>query len=200
LNRYQNPESRKKRRKSAVNERLLEGKFQAYTSGMAHIESSFIYDSADDKLVRALVTTAVRVLSAIVNGEAPTIVLDANSFWYQGARQWFQDNWNGFKEAANRVVSSLRDMAGSVWEKLHNAGLTLGHLKMKWQLFWEDLLSGRLNLILRRMNSILKSLASVIELGECLAEYKEHVEMTIAGLENMNFGDCTGLIDLESAS
>jgi hypothetical protein len=166
---------------------------------MAHIESSFIDDSADDKLVRALVTTAVRVLSAIVNGDAPNIVLNVK-FRYQGARQWFRDNWNGFKEAADSVVSSLRDMAGSVWEKLHNAGLTLGHLKMKWQLFWEDLLSGRLNLILRRMNSILKSLASVIELSECLAEYKEHVEMTIDGLETMNFGDCTGLIDLESAS
>jgi len=177
-----------------------EGAQEAYTSGMAQIESSFIDDSADDKLVRTFVTTAVRVLSAIVNGDAPNIVLDDNSFWYQGARQWFRDNWTGFKEAADRVVGSLRDMAGSVWEKLHNAGLTLGHLKMKWQLFWEDLLSGRFNLILRRMNSILKSLASVIEMSECLAEYKEHVEMTIKGLDNMNFGDCTGLIDLESAN
>jgi hypothetical protein len=165
---------------------------------MAQIESSFIYDSEDEKLVRAFVTTAVKVLSAIVNGDAPNIVPDVK-FWYPDARQWFQENWKGFREAAERVVSSLRDMAGSVWEKLHNAGLTLGHLKMKWQLFWEDLLSGRFNLILRRMNSILKSLASVIELSECLAEYKEHVEMTIAGLENMKFGDCTGLIDLESA-
>jgi hypothetical protein len=178
----------------------VEGRFQAYTSGMAQIENSFIDDSADDLLVRALVTTSVRVLSAIVNGDAPDIVvLDDNSFLYPGARKWFQENWNGFKEAADRVVSGLRGMAGDVWEKLHNAGLTLGHLRMKWQLFWEDLLSGRFNLILRRMNSILKSLASVIALSECLAEYKEHVEMTIKGLETMNRPDCTGLIDLQSA-
>jgi hypothetical protein len=167
---------------------------------MAYVYRSFIDDPADDKLVRALVTTSVRVLSAIVRGDVSNITLDDNSFLYPGARKLFQDNWDGFKEAADRVVSSLRDMAGSVWEKLHNAGLTLGHLRMKWQLFWEDLLSGQFSLILRRINSILKSLASVIGLSECLAEYKEHVEMTIKGLEEMNFGDCTGLIDLESAS
>ena len=70
---------------------------------------------------------------------------------------------------------------------------------MKWRLWFEDLLSGRFNNILRRLNSILKSIATAILLGECLAEYKEHVEMTLKDLENLNVGDATGLIDLSSA-
>ncbi len=53
--------------------------------------------------------------------------------------------------------------------------------------------------ILRRLNSILKSIATAIPLGECLGEYKEHVEMTLKDLANLNVGDATGLIDLSSA-
>lgn len=70
---------------------------------------------------------------------------------------------------------------------------------MKWQLWYDDLLSGRFTNILRRLNSILKSLATAIPLGECLAEYKEHVELTLKDLANLNFGDATGLIDLSAA-
>ena len=41
--------------------------------------------------------------------------------------------------------------------------------------------------------------ATAIPLGECLGEYKEHVEMTLKDLANLNVGDATGLIDLSSA-
>ncbi|MBV8904204.1 MAG: hypothetical protein JOZ22_11270 [Acidobacteriia bacterium] len=167
---------------------------------MALVESSFINTSSDDLLLRAFVATAVRVLNAIVNGDTQNTAGYDTSFVYPNARQLFQDNWNGFKEAADKVVGTLRDISSALWEKLQNAGLTLGHLRMKWFLLWQDLLSGRWNLILRRVDSILKSLASAIGLGECLAEYKEHVEMTITGLEKMTGGDCTGFIDLESAA
>jgi hypothetical protein len=105
----------------------------------------------------------------------------------------------GFKEAADRVVNSLRNIKEDVWEKLRNAGLTWGHLKMKWQRWYDDLLSGRFNNILRRLDSILKSLATAVPLGECLAEYKEHVELTLKDLPNLNVADATGLIDLFSA-
>src|ERR1700719_902725 len=103
---------------------------------MPNIDNTFIDSSPDDKLLRAFVTTAVKVLSAIVNGDAPNILPPhIVSFSYPTARELFQQNLNGFKEAADRVVGSLRNIAVSVWEKLHSAGLTLGHLKMKWQLW-----------------------------------------------------------------
>jgi hypothetical protein len=165
---------------------------------MAYVNRSFIDSSPDDKLLRAFVTTGIKVVSAIVNGDS-WIALNDNLFKPAEARGWFQENWNGFKEAADRVVNSLRDIKEDVWEELRNAGLTWGHLRMKWQLWFDDLLSGRLNNILRRLNSILKSLAKAIPLGECLAEYKEHVEMTLVDLANLNVGDATPLIDLSSA-
>jgi hypothetical protein len=165
---------------------------------MAYVNRSFIDSSPDDKLLRAFVTTGIKVVSAFVNGDS-WVALHDNLFKPPEARRWFQENWNGFKEAADRVVNSLRDIKEDVWEKLRNAGLTWGHLRMKWQLWFDDLLSGRLNNILRRLNSILKSLATAIPLCECLAEYKEHVEMTLVDLANLNIGDATPLIDLSSA-
>jgi hypothetical protein len=165
---------------------------------MAYVNRSFIDSSPDDKLLRAFVTTGIKVVSAVVNGDS-RIALHDNLFMPPEARGWFRKNWNGFNEAADRVVNSLRDIKEDVWEKLRNAGLTWGHLRMKWQLWFDDLLSGRLNNILRRLNSILKSLATAIPLGECLAEYKEHVEMTLVDLANLNVGDATPLIDLSSA-
>lgn len=164
---------------------------------MAHVDRSFIVSSPDDKLLRAFVTTGVRVVSALVNGD--WIVPLESLFQLPTAQGWLQENWTGFKEAANRVINSLRNIREDVWEKLRNAGLTWGHLKMKWQLWYDDLLSGRFSNILRRLNSILKSLATAIPLGECLAEYKEHVELTLKDLANLNFGDATGLIDLSAA-
>jgi hypothetical protein len=165
------------------------------------IADTFIYDSPDDKLLRTFVTSAVKVVSAIVNGDAPLLLPPQRVFFtHPEAQKWFQHNWNGFKEAADRVVGSLRNIAGKIWEKLHNAGLTLGHLKMKWQLLYQDLLTGKFSNILRRLDSILKSLASAIDLAECLAEYKEHVELTIDKLQDLNVGDCTELIDLDLAS
>jgi hypothetical protein len=163
---------------------------------MAYIDRSFIDNSPDDKLLRAFVTTGVKVLSALVNEDWISF---GNLFQPPTAQRWFQDNWNGFKEAADRVVNSLRDIKEDVWEKLRNAGLTWGHLKMKWQLWYEDLLSGRFDNILRRLNSILKSLATAIQLGECLVEFKEHVEMTLKDLANLNVGDARELIDLHTA-
>jgi hypothetical protein len=164
---------------------------------MAYIDRSFIDSSPDDKLLRAFVTTAVRVVSALVNGD--WVVPLKNLFQLPAAQGWFQENWTGFKEAADRVINSLRDIKEDVWEKLKNAGLTWGHLKMKWQLWFEDLLSGKFNNVLRRLNSILKSLATAIPLAECLGEYKEHVEMTLKDLATLNVGDATGLIDLSTA-
>jgi hypothetical protein len=136
---------------------------------MAYMDRSFIETSPDDKLLRAFVTTGVKVVSALVNGDW---IVPLSEFQSPAAQGWFQDNWKGFKEAADRVVNSLRDIKEDLWEKLRNAGLTWGHLKMKWQLWFEDLLSGSFNNILRRLNSILKSLATAIPLGECLVEYK----------------------------
>jgi hypothetical protein len=164
---------------------------------MAYVDRSFIDTSSDDKLLRAFVTTGVKVVSALVNADW-RIPLD-NLFQPPVAQRWFQDNWKGFKDAADRVVNSLRDINEDVWEKLRNAGLTWGHLKMKWQLWFEDLLSGRFDNILRRLNSILKSIATAIPLGECLVEYKEHVEMTLKDSSNLNVGDATELIDLSAA-
>jgi len=169
----------------------------AYNPLMAYVDGSFIEASPDDKLLRAFVTTGVKVLSAFVNGD--WIVRFDHLFEPPAAQKWFQDNWSGFKDAADRVVNSLRDIREDMWEKLRNAGLTSGQLKMKWQLWYDDLLSGRFNNILRRLNSILKSLATVISLAECLAEYKEQVEITLKGLGNENRGDATGLIDILSA-
>src|SRR5450631_2221291 len=162
-----------------------------------HIPNTFIYDSPDDKLLRAFITSAVRLVSAIVNEDAPNILGPGRVFFANKAvRQLFQDNWNGFKEAADRVVGSLRDIKEDVWEKIHSAGLTLGHLKLKWQLWWDDLLSGNFSRILRRLDSILKSFASFIPYAECLAEFKEHVELSVENLQDFNAGDCTGLIEL----
>lgn len=162
------------------------------------MDRTFIETSPDDKLLRAFVTTGVRVLNALVHGD-PSILLPGNPFQPPESRGWFQANWDGFKQAADRVVHSLRDIGEEVWEKLRNAGLTWGHLRMKWQLWFEDLLSGRFDHILRRLNSILKSLATAIPLAECLGEYKEHIEMSLKDPANLNVGDATGFIDLYSA-
>jgi hypothetical protein len=165
---------------------------------MPHTDNKFIDDPSDEKLLRAFVTTALRVLSAVVNDDAPGF-LPPFRFMYDEAKDWCRDNWNGFREAAGNVLNHLRNIQGDVWEKLHAAGLTLGHLRMKWHLWWEDLHSGIFHRIFRRLNSILKSLASAVALAECLAEYKEHVEMTMADLDQSTGFDATSLIDLDSA-
>ena len=74
-------------------------------------------------------TTGVRVVSALANGDS-WIALPDNLFQPPEARGWFQENWTGFKKAADCVVNSLRDIKEDVWEKLRNAGLTWGHLRM----------------------------------------------------------------------
>jgi hypothetical protein len=164
---------------------------------MPYTDIRFIDDSSDEKLLRAFVTTAVKVISAVVNDDAPG--LRPFKFIYEGAKGWFRENWNGFREAAGNVLNRLRNIPGNLWERLHSAGLTLGHLRMKWRLWWEDLHSGFFQRIFRRLDSILKSLAAAVGLAEVLAEYKEHVEMTIDDLNGSTGFDATSLIDLNSA-
>ena len=103
-------------------------------------------------------------------------------------------------KVVDRALNGLKNIPNRIWQRLQHAGMTGTQLRIKWELWWEDLLAGKFKLILRRLDSLLKSLASVIHLAEILEEYKQHVEMTMIGLENAKLGDCTNLIVLGSPS
>jgi hypothetical protein len=54
---------------------------------------------------------------------------------------------------------------------------------MKWKLLDLDLIGGFLGRVLKRLNSLLGSLAKAIFAVELLKEYKDHIEISIEDLD-----------------
>jgi len=146
----------------------------------------------DEDLLRLIVRTAENLLAD---------VLDSKNRWklhFEPETKAILDRgWEGFRDASRKVLNRLRNIPAALWRKLDDAGLTGVQLRMKWELLWADLKSGWLGRIFKRIDSLLKSLAAAIHLGELLKEYKEQVEISLQNLEAAKVSDVTSLVPLD---
>lgn len=94
--------------------------------------------------------------------------------------------WNEFRADLAKVRGSLRRLSAAAHRRLYNAGMAGRQLRMKVELFLEDIQSASIGRILKRCDLILDSLKTAFPLLEAVKEYKEHVE---ASIENQNDPD-----------
>jgi len=57
-------------------------------------------------------------------------------------------------------------------------------LAAKWELLSSDIQEGAVKRVLKRLNSMLSSLSKVFPKLHAVKEYKDHVEVTVEGLQN----------------
>ena len=77
----------------------------------------------------------------------------------------------------------MKNCTPRLWSELERSGLIGSQLAMKWNLLDLDVIAGFLGRVLKRLNSILGSLAKAIFAVEVLKEFKDHVEISIKDLE-----------------
>jgi hypothetical protein len=133
----------------------------------------------DEQILRSIVITAVRFLRTVVFEQAGDMLLESSI-------QSLQSGWDAFHYAAENVLGRLRNIRDSMWSKLERAGLTGGQLRMKWEVLLEDLTTNAVGRIVKRIDSLLGSLSTVIPGAELMKEYKEHVEISIEHLAASN--------------
>jgi len=107
------------------------------------------------------------------------IVFQRRELFRTEFRPYFPGPWPDVEGRLTRTVNSLeRDDFN--WEYVEGAGLVRDSLQFKRNMLTEAIKEGVVARLLKIINSILGSLASVFPFLEAVKEYKEHVEAAIA--------------------
>jgi hypothetical protein len=147
-------------------------------------------DISDEQLLRAIVITSVRFLRVVVFERGDLLLRTSISALRAG--------WSGFHEASENVLGRLRTIRDSLWYKLERAGLTGRQLRMKWELLLDDINANAVGRIVKRIDSLLGSLSTVIRWAEIMKQYKEHVEISMEDLSSAGDGWIQVVPDLGS--
>ena len=139
----------------------------------------------DISRLRHIVTTARDLLHHLVFGKHDLITLEL--------RQPLQDGWPDVQATTDATLRRLENCTPRLWSELERSGLIGNQLSMKKSLLDLDLKSGFLARVLKRLNSLLGSLAKAIFVVDVIKEYKDHVEISINDLDQQRL-DFTSIV------
>ena len=125
--------------------------------------------------LRHIVITARNVLHHLVFGKHDLIIIDL--------RQPLADGWQDIQTTTDATLRRLENCTPRLWSELERSGLIGNQPVMKKTLLDLDLKAGVLWRVLKRLNSLLGSLAKAIFGVEIIKEYKDHVEISIKDLD-----------------
>lgn len=134
-----------------------------------------IRNDNDLRILKRVINTARNVLHHLVFEDSTPVALDL--------RPALQEGWPDAARSADSALNRLENCTPRLWSELERVGLIGSQLRMKWTLLDLDLNAGLLGRVLKRLNSILSSLAKAIFVVEVLKEFKDHVEISITDLD-----------------
>lgn len=110
-----------------------------------------------------------------------------------GSRELLTLIWHDAQRYLRSVTESIRiGLNRKVRKALETVGMFGDVLKAKFELLTFDIREGAVRRVLKRVNSMLSSLAKVFAALHVVKEFKDHVEATIDGLR-----DSPEIIDLK---
>ena len=107
------------------------------------------------------------------------IVFERRDLFRKEFQPYFPGPWRDVEQRIARATNSLENNDFN-WEYLEGAGLVRDPLRFKRDMLTETIKERVVARLLKVINSILGSLASVFPFLEAVKEYKEHVEAAIA--------------------
>ena len=109
------------------------------------------------------------------------LVFERKELLMKGTANVLRMGWEDAEASLVRASAQLREID---WRYVEGAGLTGRQLEMKDRLLRMDVGTGIVGRIIRRLDSIMGSLASVLPVLEIAREYKEQVEISIEDLNS----------------
>jgi uncharacterized protein (DUF2267 family) len=111
--------------------------------------------------------------------------------------QHLQRIWAGAQRNLRGVIESVRiGLNKARREGLNQIGMFGDALEAKFALVTLDIREGAVRRVLKRLNSMLDSLADIFPALHAVKEYKDHIEATVEGQrdvpEMINLGDLSG--------
>jgi hypothetical protein len=100
-----------------------------------------------------------------------------------GAR--LQRIWNSARANLKGVIRTIQiGLSRARRRALEQIGMFGDALAAKWELLSFDIEEGAVKRVLKRLNSMLSSLSKVFPALHAVKEYKDHLEVTVEGLQN----------------
>src|SRR6266852_3957368 len=135
-------------------------------------------------------TTVDPLLDRVLN----RFVLHSDEIAVHSAGRQLQQIWKTARERLKAVVQSIKiGLSKTRRRALEQVGMFGESLAAKWELLSFDIQEGAVKRILKRLNSMLSSFAKVYPSLHAVKEFKDHLEVTVEGLQEppefISFGD-----------
>jgi len=142
-------------------------------------------ESAEERESRHLLNTFVTVTDPVLERLFKGLIGESVRLDHDAAeplrRMWdsARENLRGVSRTIQIGLSRTRRSA------LLQVGMFGDALAAKWELLSLDIRAGAVRRVLKRMNSMLSSLSKVFPALHAVKEFKDHVEATIEGMQDM---------------
>ena len=144
-----------------------------------------IHESEDDRKSRQLLSQFLTTTEALMDRFLQELILEVRDAASRGGRQ-LSAIWHSARENLKRVVESVDiGLSRTRRDALTRVGMFGDALTAKWELLSMDISEGVVRRVLKRLNSMLSSLAKVFPALHAVKEFKDHVEATIEGLKDV---------------
>jgi hypothetical protein len=143
------------------------------------------HESDDERKSRNLLLKFLSTTDALLERFLQKLVLDVPEAASHAGEQlrgiWAsaQENLTGVRKSVDVGLSRTRR------EALHQVGMFGEALASKWELLAADIRAGAVKRVLKRVNSMLGSLAKAFPALHAVKEFKDHIEATIEGMNDI---------------
>lgn len=140
-------------------------------------------ESKDDRKSRLLLVRFLELTERLLDRLLQRLVLDFHNLFIT-AGEYLVRIWNSARKRLASVIEGIsHGLNSGVRRSLEQVGMFGRDLEDKFDLLSVDISQGAVKRILKRLNSMLSSLAKVFRSLHAIKEFKDHVEATIEGFK-----------------
>ena len=140
-------------------------------------------ESQDERESRLLLIKFLTTTDNLLERLLQRLVLDSHDLTNKVGAQ-LQRIWTSARLTLKKVTESVRiGLSRARREGLNQIGMFGEALAAKYELLTFDIHEGALKRVMKRLNSMLSSLAKVFPALHAVKEFKDHIEATVEGLK-----------------
>ena len=140
-------------------------------------------ESQDERESRLLLITFLTTTDGLLERLLQNLVLDVHDLTNKVGPQ-LRRIWTSARLTLKRVTESVRiGLSRARREALNQIGMFGEALAAKYELLTFDIQEGAVKRVMKRLNSMLSSLAKVFPALHAVKEFKDHIEATVEGLK-----------------
>ena len=140
-------------------------------------------ESQDERESRLLLIKFLTTTDNLLERLLQRLVLDSHDLTNKVGAQ-LQRIWTSARLTLKKVTESVRiGLSRARREGLNQIGMFGEALAAKYELLTFDIQEGAVKRVMKRLNSMLSSLAKVFPALHAVKEFKDHIEATVEGLK-----------------